>query len=133
MHHSLPIAPSGSPRNVSAVPVNATALLLEWLPPPLEQQNGIIVEYTISLTDVLTNTSKLLLTNSTSEYVVTELHPFYQYEIQIAATTIQTGPLSDLVSIQMPESGIAYNVVQPVTILLYYTVSCLIQSQVLHQ
>ena len=109
MHRFLPIAPSGSPHNVSAVPVNATALLLEWFPPRLEQQNGIIVEYTIILTDVLANTSKLLLTNSTNKYVVTDLHPFYQYEIQVAATTIQTGPLSDLVSIQMPESGIMCN------------------------
>ena len=86
--------------------VNATSLLLEWLPPSLDQQNGIIVQYAITLTDVLTNTSKLIMTNNSSEYVITKLHPFYEYEIQVAATTIKTGPLSDLVSIQMPESGI---------------------------
>lgn len=129
MHYFLSIAPSGSPRNVSAVPVNATALVLKWLPPPLDQQNGIIVEYMITLTDVLTNTSKLILTSSNiSEYVVTELHPFYQYEMQVAATTIQTGPLSDLVSIQMPESGIVCQISVHVTVLSY-----LLQNQALHQ
>ena len=86
--------------------VNATALFLRWLPPPPDQQNGIIVQYTIIVTELSTSTSIDIVSTSNKTYtVVGNLHPFYQYDIQVAAGTISTGPPSDSISIQMPESG----------------------------
>ena len=86
--------------------VNATALFLRWLPPAPEQQNGIIVQYTITVTELSTSTSiDIVSTSNKTDTVVSDLHPFYQYDIQVAAGTILTGPPSDFISIQMPESG----------------------------
>ena len=99
-------APSGPPRNLSATSVNATTLLLKWLPPSQEEQNGIIVEYAITLTELSTNFSVdfVSISNST-ETVINDLHPYYRYSVQVAAATILSGPLGDAVTIQMPESG----------------------------
>lgn len=99
-------APSGPPRNLSATSVNATTLLLKWLPPSQEEQNGIIVEYAITLTELSTNTSVdfVSISNST-ETVINDLHPYYRYSVRVAAATILSGPLGDAVTIQMPESG----------------------------
>ena len=91
---------------MSATSVNATTLLLKWLPPSQEEQNGIIVEYAITLTELSTNTSVdfVSISNST-ETVINDLHPYYRYSVRVAAATILSGPLGDAVTIQMPESG----------------------------
>ena len=99
-------APSGPPRNLSATSVNATTLLLRWLPPSQEEQNGIIVEYAITLTELSTNTSvDFVSTSNSTETVINDLHPYYRYSVRVAAATILSGPLGDAVTIQMPESG----------------------------
>lgn len=36
---------------------------------------------------------------------LTSLHPFYTYTIQISASTVSAGPLSDPVVVQMPADG----------------------------
>ena len=40
--------PTGSPLNVTTTSVNATALLVTWVAPSADLQNGIIIQYRIN-------------------------------------------------------------------------------------
>ena len=44
------------------------------------------------------------LDNATS-FSVDDLHPYYHYNISVAAVTVDTGPFSFQASIHMPERG----------------------------
>ena len=98
--------PSGPPTNVAATSLSSTAIKLSWMPPPLHTHNGIIREYTIHyyVSETRENVVKQSPDNYTST-VITDLHPFYTYSFQVAAVTIDAGPLSTEVTIKTQESG----------------------------
>ena len=79
-------------------------LSISWSHPEIHLQNGIIRIYRIIVTDVESDYVLEISVNDTST-VLSQLSPFHTYEIKIAAYTIDIGPYSNLVSIQMPESG----------------------------
>ncbi|XP_019848636.1 PREDICTED: phosphatidylinositol phosphatase PTPRQ-like [Amphimedon queenslandica] len=88
-------APSGSPSNVTGLPLNSTAIQVSWDPPHLHLQNGIIKSYTIILLELRTNTSQLLSQNSLyTTVIIGGLHPYYDYRISVAAYTVGVGPTS---------------------------------------
>ena len=84
--------------------MDSTTLLISWMPPPFEHQNGVIREYRVNITETETGTAYRLFTTATT-LTVSSLHPFYTYDCIIAAFTIAEGPYSVEANITMPEDG----------------------------
>ena len=101
---SLYVAPSTSPRSIRLGSVNSTSINTTWEPPLVPEQNGVIREYRINLTETITGT--VLHFNSPEPFqMFTELHPYYTYEIVVAAVTVAVGPYSIPVQITTPEES----------------------------
>lgn len=84
--------------------VSATSLTLVWQPPPLESINGVIEQYVIQIDEVNTG-GVLTATSNTTNITVDNLHPFYSYNCRVAAETIQVGPYSSPIRVQLHEDG----------------------------
>ncbi len=66
--------------------------------------NGFIRKYLVNITEV--ETQKLIVTDSTDVMVTVQLlHPFYHYKCIVSAVTIELGPWSKPILIQLPEAG----------------------------
>jgi receptor-type tyrosine-protein phosphatase Q len=92
--------PSDSPTDVTGQVIDSTSATLSWSPPPLATQNGVIRKYTIMAVEMDTGneyTWESVLTTIT----IHSLHPFYTYQFTVAAFTIQQGPFSYIVTLQM--------------------------------
>ena len=87
-----------------ATATDSRTLLMSWVLPPFEHQNGIIREYQVNITERETGRTYYLTTAATS-LTVPSLHPFYTYDCKVAAFTIAQGPYSEKLSITMPEDG----------------------------
>lgn len=98
------IEPSQPPNNITVNAINASSVVVLWLPPSQEHQNGIIQSYTIRIVGVHTDDDFILGTNST-RISVNSLHPFYSYKFTVAAVTISRGPFSMPITIAMPSLG----------------------------
>ena len=83
---------------------DSTTVLISWMPPPFQHQNGVIREYRVNITETETGIAYRLVTAATT-LTVPSLHPFYTYDCIIAAFTIAEGPYSVEVNITMPEDG----------------------------
>ena len=113
-------APSEVPSNVSINVESSYSIALSWTPPPLEDQNGLLIQYHVIVmeTQILyldngTINSQVGM-NSTRTYNVSEgrtqlidmLHPSYNYTIRIAAATVVgIGPFSDSMTVMTLENG----------------------------
>lgn len=75
--------------------------------PPLNQQNGIISYYIVVITERATNIAYHNTTSLTWFYYF-NLHPYYEYSIDIAAVTIDIEPFLTGINVTMPESGIYF-------------------------
>ena len=84
--------------------IDSRTLMISWMPPPFEHQNGIIREYQVNITESETEMVYHLTTAATS-LTVPSLHPFYTYNCTVAAFTVAEGPYSLEVNITMPEDG----------------------------
>lgn len=98
------IAPTGFPPPPSVTAVTSTTLTLAWEPPPLEQINGIIRNYVVTITEIETGRVFTVASNNT-QVTVENLHPFYTYACRVAAETIGVGPYSNQILVQLDEEG----------------------------
>ena len=79
--------------------------LLTWDPPLPEEQNGIIINYIINVTEADSGVSFQLFSANTS-LLVESLLPFTSYNLLIAASTsVGTGPFSRLLTLQTLQDG----------------------------
>ena len=99
--HTVPTSP---PQNLSGVPISSTEIILQWIPPILSGQNGIIKSYTIVVLDMQANTTTIFH-NSNGIVLIRSLHPFYNYEMSVAADTVGTGPFTTPVVVRTLEDG----------------------------
>ena len=97
-------APTAPPQVVQARSENSTTLVLSWQPPPLDNQNGIIANYTVNITETETGTIFSVVA-ATTTVNLSSLHPFYSYSCVVAAVTVDLGPFSAPVVLEMPEDG----------------------------
>ena len=106
LKHSLLlcIEPNESPGNVSAIAMNATSVIVTWIPPPPEDRNGIIQSFTIRVVGVHTDEDFTRSINAT-EISIKNLHPFYSYKFTVAAVTVSHGPFSNPITLMMPPLG----------------------------
>ena len=96
--------PSIPPELVSAIALDSRSIRISWIPPNMENVNGIVRQYIINVTEVTTGQDILLQTNQT-DITVDGLHPHYEYSYQVAAETVAVGPWSLPSIIHMPEDG----------------------------
>ena len=97
-------APSSAPVNLQGSAVNSTTIQLQWELPPLAYQNGVIRSYLINISVAETG-SVFQLTSKMNSLNISSLHPYYTYNITVAAVTISPGPYGVLLTIRMPEDG----------------------------
>ena len=98
------IAPSAPPENVQASAEDSRTLRLSWEPPTDGSRNGIILRYFYNITELESQSSFVYSTTGES-VVVDDLHPYYRYSCIVAAETVELGPYSAPVTIQLPEDG----------------------------
>ena len=92
-----PVAPFSMARD-------SRTLICTWSAPPEEHQNGIITEYRVQITEVLTGMMLVKSSNSTTTEV-SGLHPDYEYEWRVAAVTVGVGPYTNNTTTRLPEDG----------------------------
>ena len=97
-------APSSPPTNIAVASMSSDSFLLSWDPPPVEDINGVIRNYMITVTEVETGRTFYVTTNITL-LELNELHPFYMYTSIVAAQTIVLGPYSSSISVRLAEEG----------------------------
>ena len=100
-------APGGAPQSVTAEAISPTIFTLRWLPPLMEDVNGVVTHYTVNVTELETG-GRVVEQFFTMEMNVTveSRHPFYRYRYLVAAeTSVGLGPFSDPNVIHMPEAG----------------------------
>lgn len=114
----LHIEPTSAPQNIRDIDKTSTSILLSWDPPPVEDQNGLIRSYSISVTRLSTGYQWYLNSNSSYTNVTIEgLEPYNSYAFQLAAYTIAIGPYSDAIVIDTLEDG-QYNFTQCIRTML---------------
>ena len=70
----------------------------------MQDHNGIIVEYRINITEVITGRVFVRVSTGTS-LEVTGLHPDYVYQWIVTAVTVGAGPYTVVSTIRTPEDG----------------------------
>ena len=89
---------------MSGLSLDSETISLSWGAPPFDQQNGLIRQYFINITELDTGTS-FLQTTANTELIVYSLHPYYSYEFTIAAVTVGVGPSSIPIIVQTDQDG----------------------------
>ena len=103
-HTTHSVAPSAPPQSLSGIAISSTVVTLTWSSPPLIDTNGIVRNFMIRIRE--RETSRMWITEATNSHTnITSLHPYYNYECEVAAHTIATGPYTDPVSVQTMEAG----------------------------
>ena len=101
---AVPLMPSG----LSAMALNSTAIEASWSPLEEEDINGVLLYYSLNVLEVVTGKTLSFETNVT-QIVVTYLHPYYTYQLSVAAATIVgTGPFSSPVRVLTHQDGMQY-------------------------
>ena len=78
--------------------------MVNWNSLPVQNRNGIIRYYTVRVIEIQTGIASQ--SNSTLESLsLNNLHPAYDYQIQVAAVTVSTGPFSSAVTTSTAEDG----------------------------
>ncbi|KAI6649739.1 Phosphatidylinositol phosphatase PTPRQ-like isoform X2 [Oopsacas minuta] len=90
-------APDLPPQNLTARSINSTSILFTWSPPPLLNQNGLIIYYNITYRGVIFDTvlrSDILRLDNLTYYslagqlIIRRLSPYINYTISVSAGTI---------------------------------------------
>lgn len=97
-------APSTAPSPLVLHDYTSQSINLVWESPPEEDINGILRQFVIRVVEhetgrIFTNTS------SYEQITLLDLHPYYTYSVSVAAETIDTGPFSNNITIQLAEEG----------------------------
>ena len=76
------------------------------MPPPVDEQNGIITNYVINITEDNTGEEFHVSTSNTSLTIDDNLQPYYTYICVIAAeTSVGEGPFGSNISFTTHEYG----------------------------
>lgn len=100
-------APSGPPRDLQAVTKSSSSIILSWLPPTEEEQNGKITSYNIQITSISLGESRNVSTmGNATRFAFSKLQPYTVYWFKVQAVTeAGVGPFSNLSSNTTLEAG----------------------------
>lgn len=87
--------------------MTSATIEVEWDPVPSHQQNGRIIHYVL-LVAVQESFTTFTLNVSSTSTTISNLHPSYNYSIEIAAVTTNIGPFSRPVTVKTLDNGEAY-------------------------
>ena len=94
------------PRNVTAMSINSTSILILWEPP--EFLNGVLLFYVVNYTSEELGgmpTTNSINTMDDTSVIISNLTPFTVYNVSVVGVTVEEGPPSDVVMIMTNESG----------------------------
>ena len=92
------------PVDVEVTVQSSTTLRVSWREIPPQYRHGIVRHYSINITEIATGVM-LLLRDSSSPVLVSSLHPYSNYSVEVAAFTVGLGPYSNTEVIQTAEDG----------------------------
>ena len=99
-------APEASPVAVTQSNVLSHSVVLSWVAPRSDRQNGVIRHYIIEAYENITgNTLTYQTPSDQATLVVSNLHPFYAYTMRILAVTVSPGPLSAPIAVHTMEDS----------------------------
>ena len=105
LHSCSHAVPETAPLNLSVQATDSRTLILNWEPPLSEDRNGIIINYTVNITEMETGTQFQLVTDNTTITAFSQ-HPYYTYSYTVAAeTSVGLGPYTSPRAVRMPEDG----------------------------
>lgn len=107
---------------------SSVQVVIEWKPPHEENRNGVIDHYMVNISETETEQHYQEVSISPS-LTLSDLHPFYTYQISVAAVTIGVGPYSALTTFRMLEAGRIFLKEKNLIIII---VCCCLQPQVVH-
>ena len=97
-------APSGPPINFMADVVDSRSIYLSWQPPELQQQNGILRHYIVTLQSNL-GTEIRNISSSLQSITVSGLSPYVMYSCAVHAGTVAEGPQTAVIIRTTLEDG----------------------------
>lgn len=95
--------PTGSPNDIQVNVTSSTTATLQWTEPDLEEQNGNIKHYRVTLLDNNELELQTLISSSLS-IQLENLHPFYSYICEVQAVTTGNGPKGNI-TFTTPQDG----------------------------
>lgn len=84
------------------VVLDSSTLRVSWRTIPTQYRNGFVHHYIIRVTAIATGVA-LELKDSSSPVLVSSLHPYSNYSIEVAAFTVELGPYSTAKLVQTAE------------------------------
>ena len=72
--------------------ITSTSLTLTWAPPA--NPNGVIRHYIIRAVEINTRVNLTYQAQSRTTFTVGDLHPYYTYQFNVHAVTVELGPAS---------------------------------------
>ncbi len=83
---------------------SSTSISLSWKPPALEDQNGIVRQYSVNITEIQTG-RVLFFSSMEANILISALHPAYPYACAVAAVTTAVGPPTQPIVVTTEEAG----------------------------
>ncbi|XP_073428318.1 receptor-type tyrosine-protein phosphatase delta isoform X30 [Dendrobates tinctorius] len=105
---TLQSKPSAPPQDIRCNSQSSTSILVSWLPPPEDKQNGAITAYSINYSAVDGEDNKpheiTVISSDTRQYLLEQLEKWTQYQISmIAYTDVGSGPESPSILVRTDE------------------------------
>lgn len=110
------LVPTGSPQGLTATLLSPQSIQLDWMPPSLSDQNGILTNYTILVMPLDTGISQIPITSVANTLIVQNLLPYTVYVCIVAANNaVGRGPFSSVLTVLTPETGKYLAAISPVS------------------
>ena len=92
--------------------ISSTAIIVQWETVPCIEQNGDITGYTVLVLESGEMERVEDVVGDVTQVTISELTPSTTYSIQVAAVNNEgTGPYSDLITIDTPDSELYYRLI----------------------
>lgn len=100
-------APSGPPQNLRAITNSSSSIILYWMPPKADEQNGEITRYDIHIgSSALEQAIHVTTTTNATTLAVTDLQAYTNYSFMVRAVNAGgIGPYSSAVANNTFEAG----------------------------
>ena len=101
--------PSLPPTMVELTSVNAFEIHVTWNSPPEKSLHGVLRQFTLEWRRTRGgNSTNMTLDANQTSYRLTNLKPFTEYDVRIAAVTVDRGPFSNWSTNKTKEAGKHY-------------------------